>query len=140
VTEVGIGQPVWTADSRSVVFTEVNENWRSYRARLHRIGEPMANDRTLYEETENVAFTVDVGLTQDRRYILISTGENSSNEVRFVPAANPEAPLTLIAARRPRILYSVDASHGKLWILTNDGHVNFRVAEAAPSGRATGGR
>jgi len=132
VTEVGIGQPVWTADSRSVVFTEVNENWRSYRARLHRIGEPVANDRTLYEETENIAFTVDVGLTQDRRFILISTGENSSNEVRFVPADNPQAPLTLIAARRPRILYSVDASHGKLWILTNDDHVNFRIAEAAP--------
>src|SRR3954466_3118369 len=26
VTEVGIGQPVWSADSRAVVFTEVNEN------------------------------------------------------------------------------------------------------------------
>jgi oligopeptidase B len=132
VTVVGIGQPVWTADSRAIVFTEVNENWRSYRARLHRIGAPAADDRTLYEETQNVAFTVDVGLTQDRRFILISTGENSSNEVRFVPADRPEAPLTLIAPRRPRILYSVDASHGKLWILTNDGHVNFRLAEASP--------
>ena len=88
VTEVGIGSPVWTADSRGIVFTEVNDNWRSYRARLHRLGEPAANDRTLYEETENVAFTVDVGRTQDRRYILISTGENSSNEVRIVPADN----------------------------------------------------
>ena len=38
VTEVGIGQPVWTADSRGIVFTEVNDNWRSYRARLHRLG------------------------------------------------------------------------------------------------------
>ena len=34
VTEVGIGRPVWTADSRGIVFTEVNEHWRSYRARL----------------------------------------------------------------------------------------------------------
>ena len=132
VTEVGIGRPVWTADSRGLVFTEVNDNWRSYRARLHRLGQPLASDRTLYEETQDVAFTVDVGLTQDRRFILISTGENSSNEVRFVPADNVNAPLTLIAARRPRILYSVDASHGKLWILTNDEHVNFRIAEAAP--------
>jgi oligopeptidase B len=132
VTEVGIGQPVWTADSRGVVFTEVNEQWRSYRARLHRIGEPIANDRTLYQETENVAFTVDVGLTQDRKHILISTGENNSNEVRFVPADNPTAAPVLIAARRPRITYSVDASHGKLWILSNDEHVNFRLAEASP--------
>ena len=38
---------------------------------------------------------------QDRSLIFISTGENSSNEVRFVPADNPEAPPTLIAPRRP---------------------------------------
>jgi len=133
VTQVGIGAPVWTADSRGVVFTEVNENWRSYRARLHRLGEPAASDRTLYEETQNLAFTVDVGRTQDRRYILISTGENSSNEVRFVPADHPEAPPVLIMPRRPLIQYSVDASHGKLWILTNDDHVNFRIAEADPA-------
>lgn len=133
VTEVGIGQPVWTSDSRGIVFTEVNENWRSYRARLHWLGQPVANDRTLYEETENIAFTVGVGLTQDRRFIVIQTGENSSNESRIVPADNPEAPLVLIAARRPNIQYSVDASHGKLWILTNDNHVNFRIAEADPA-------
>ena len=133
VTEVGIGQPVWTGDSRAIVFTEVNENWRSYRARLHRLGEPVANDRTLYEETENVAFTVSVGRTQDRRYILISTGEISSNEVRFVPADAPDAAPVLIARRRPNIQYSVDSAHDSLWILTNDDHVNFRLASAAPA-------
>ncbi len=132
VTEVGIGEPVWTADSRGIIFTEVNDNWRSYRARFHAIGQPIASDRTLYEETENIAFTVGVGRTQDRRYILISTGENSSNEIRFVPADNVAAPPTLIAPRRPNIQYSVDSSHGKLWILTNDDHVNFRLAEATP--------
>jgi oligopeptidase B len=137
VTEVGIGSPVWTGDSRGIVFTEVNDNWRSYRARLHRLGEPVANDRTLYEETENVAFSVGVGLSQDRSLILISTGENSSNEVRFVPAANPEAPPTLIARRRPDMQYGVDASHGRLWILTNDDHVNFRLAEADPADPGT---
>jgi len=132
VTEVGIGTPVWTSDSRSIVFTEVNEHWRSYRARLHRLGQPVASDRTLYEETQDPAFTVDLSRSQDRRYILISTGENSSNEVRFVPADNVEAPPVLIAPRRPLIQYSVDASHGKFWILTNDDHVNFRIAEASP--------
>jgi oligopeptidase B len=101
VTEVGIGEPVWTADSRAIVYTEVNENWRSYRARLHRLGQPPASDKTIYEEKENLAFTVDVGKTQDEKYILISTGENSSNEIRFVPADNPEAPLTLIASGDP---------------------------------------
>ena len=37
VTNVGIGNPVWTSDSK-IVFTEVNDQWRSYRAQYHRIG------------------------------------------------------------------------------------------------------
>jgi len=131
VTEVGIGSPVWTADSRGVVFTEVNENWRSYRARLHRLGEPAASDRTLYEETENIAFTVAVGRTQDRRFIVINTGENTSNEIRIVPADNVEAPQMLVARRRPNIQYSIDSGRDRFWILTNDEHVNFRLAEAS---------
>jgi len=52
VTRVGIGQPVWTSDSAGIVFCEVNDNWRSYRARYHRLGTPLEEDVTLYEETE----------------------------------------------------------------------------------------
>jgi oligopeptidase B len=133
VTDVGIGSPVWTSDSKAIVFTEVNANWRSYRARLHRLGRPVAEDKTLFEETQDQGFTVGISKSQDRSLIFISTGDNASNEVRFVSAANPEAPLTLIAARRPKIEYSVDAAHGKLWIVTNDEHVNFRLAEADPA-------
>lgn len=133
VTEVGIGTVVWTADSRGIVFTEVNDNWRSYRARLHMLGQPAASDRTLYEEAENIAFTVGLGLTQDRRWIVIQTGENSSNESRIVPADNPTVTPVLVARRRPNIQYSVDASHGKLWLVTNDNHINFRLAEADPA-------
>ena len=47
VTEVGIGQPVWRADSAGLVFTEVNDQWRSYRARYHRLGDSPAAAVTL---------------------------------------------------------------------------------------------
>ncbi|MEA3065255.1 MAG: oligopeptidase, partial [Sphingomonadales bacterium] len=133
VTDVGIGQPVWTSDSAGVVFTEVNEHWRSYRARYHRLGRPIAEDRTLYEETEELGFSVGVSRSQDRSLILIATGDNATNEVRFVPAGDALAPLTLISPRRDKRQYSVDSAHGKLWILTNDDHVNFRLAEADPA-------
>ncbi|TFI60014.1 S9 family peptidase [Sphingomonas parva] len=133
VTKVGIGSPVWTSDSKGVVFTEVNDNWRSYRARYHRLGAAIESDRTLYEETKELGFTVGVSKSQDRSLIFISTGDNATNEVRFVSAADPEAPLTLISPRKEKRQYAVDASHGKLWILTNDEHVNFRLAEADPA-------
>jgi len=130
VTKVGIGQPVWTSDSAGIVFTEVNDNWRSYRARYHRLGRPVEEDATLYEETEELGFSVGVGRSQDRTLILISTGDNTTTEVRFVSADDPSQPLTLISRRSQGREYHVDAAHGKLWIHTNDTHVNFRLAEA----------
>ncbi len=136
VTAVGIGQPVWTSDSAGLVFTEVNDQWRSYRARYHRIGADPLTAVTIYEESEDIAFSVNVGRTTDDRFILLATGNNSSNEVRFVPADNPYAPLTLIRPRRPDVQYEVDAAHGNLWILTNDDHVNFRIASADPASPA----
>ena len=133
VSEVGIGSPVWSADSRAVMFTEVNENWRSYRARLHRLGEPVANDRTIYEETADKGFSVGIAKSQDKSLIFVSTGDNTTTEVRFVSASAPDAPLILISPRRKDRIYHADAAHGKLWILTNDEHVNFRLASAAPA-------
>lgn len=132
VTEVGIGNPVWTSDSKGLVFTEVNDQWRSYRARYHVVGEPLSATKTLYEEKGDIAFSVGVDRTTDDSLIVISTGNNSSNEVRLVPADKPNAPQTIVRARQPDVQYDVDAAHGKLWILTNDKHVNFRIASADP--------
>jgi oligopeptidase B len=133
VSEVAIGEPVWTSDSRGIVFSEVNENWRSYRARYHRLGTPTAQDVTLFEETEDLGFSVGVSRSQDRSFIFITTGDNSTSEVRFVAADDPTAPLTLVSPRREKRQYAVDSAHGRLWILANDDHVNFRLAEADPA-------
>jgi oligopeptidase B len=133
VTNVAIGQPVWTSGSDGIVFNEVNENWRSYRARFHRLGTPLDQDITLYEETEELGFSVGVGKSQDKSLIFIATGDNATSEVRFVPAADPTQALTLISRRKEKRQYEVDAAHGKLWILTNDEHVNFRLAQADPA-------
>jgi oligopeptidase B len=130
VTNVGIGQPVWTSDSAGIVFTEVNENWRSYRARYHRLGAPPEQAVTIYEETEELGFSVGIARSHDRSLVLVSTGDNATNEVRFVSADDPSQPLTLISPRKANREYHVDAAHGKLWIHTNDDHVNFRIAEA----------
>jgi len=133
VTKVGIGQPVWTTDSGGIVYTEVNDNWRSYRAQYHRLSDAPEEAITLYEETEELGFSVGVGRSHDRTTIFISTGDNATSEVRFVSADDPAQPLSMISRRKPGREYHVDAAHGKLWIHTNDDHVNFRLAVADPA-------
>ena len=91
---------VWTSGSDGIVFNEVNENWRSYRARFHRLGTPADQDVTLYEETEELGFSVGVGQSQDKSLIIIGTGDNATSEVRFVSADDPTQPLTLVSPRK----------------------------------------
>src|SRR4029450_9078651 len=56
---------------------------------------------------------------------------NTANKVRFVPAGDPAAEPVLVARRRPNIEYQCDAAHDRLWIVTNDEHINFRIVSAA---------
>ena len=133
ITEVGIGGPVWAADSNGLLFTEVNDQWRSYRAQYHSLGDDPVAAKTIYEETADIAFTVGLDRTTDRRFIVISTGNNSSTEVRLVPTDDPLAEPLLVRARQPAVQYEVDSAQGRLWILANDEHVNFRIASADPA-------
>jgi len=137
VSAVTNGAVAWGADSRSLIYTEVNDNWRTYRAQLHILGTDPTTDRTLYEEKDELGFNVGVGKTHDKQWLLIATGDNQTSEVRMVPASDPAATPILISPRREKREYSVDSAHGKLWIHTNDDHVNFRIAVADP---ATPGR
>lgn len=133
VTEVANGAVVWSAGSDAVAFTEVNDQWRTYRARLHRLGADPADAVTLYEETQDQGFNVGVGRTQDRQWIVVATGDHQTSEVRLLPAADPGAPPLLVSPRQETRQYSVDAAHGRLWVLTNDSHINFRLCTADPA-------
>lgn len=132
VSEIATGDLVWASDSSGFFYTEFNESWRSYRARYHRIGSDPKEDVTIYEETTEIGFSVGLDESQDRQWIFISTGDNQTTEIRMIPASKPLAEPVLIAPRKEKRLYTVDASHGKLWVLTNDDHVNFRLAESDP--------
>ncbi|WP_174275177.1 S9 family peptidase [Sphingomonas bacterium] len=132
VSAVTNGNVAWSADGRVLLYTEVNDNWRSYVAKAHRLGADPAGDAALYEEGDE-GFRVAVGATRDKRWLQIATGDNQTSEVRLLPAADPSALPLLVSPRQVKRQYAVDSAHGRLWILTNDTHVNFRLASADPA-------
>ncbi|MFW2830163.1 S9 family peptidase [Sphingomonas sp. ID0503] len=132
VSAVAMHAVVWSADSKSIAYTEVNDNWRTDTAKLHILGTDPKTDKVLYHEDDD-GFSVALGRTQDRQWITLSTGDNQTSEVRLISTANPSAAPLLISPRKVERQYSVDSAHGKLWVLTNDDHVNFRIAEADPA-------
>jgi oligopeptidase B len=120
---------VWTKDSKGLVYGLANENWRTDNAYYHRLGDDPAKAILLYKEAD-IGFSVGVGLTAQEDYIVIATGDNATSEVRLVPANDPTATPILVSPRKEKRQYSVDVRDEKLYILTNDDHVNFRLVTA----------
>jgi oligopeptidase B len=130
---------VWSSDSLGIVYGLANENWRTDNAWYHRLGDELTNAKLLYKE-QDIGFGVGVGLTAQQDWIVIATGDNVTSEVRLVPAGDPTAMPIMVSPRKVGRQYSVDVRDGMLYVLTNDDHVNFRVATAslkAPGAWAT---
>jgi len=123
------GGLTWVANDTALVYGPSTEEWRTLEAKLHVIGTPVEQDVTLYKE-EDQSFGVGAGLSAQEDWLIIATGDNETSEVRLVPAANPTAEPILVKTRNKGVEYSVDVRDGELWVLTNDDHINFRLAKA----------
>ncbi len=125
------GSVLWAEDGRTLLFVELDASLRPFRVKAHRLGEPAEAAAVLFEEADP-AYFVSIGKTLDRRFLLIASGSHDSREIRLLDAESPDGPPRLVAPRRPGHRYAVDHAHGRLWILTDDLHPNFRLVSADP--------
>ncbi|MEL0210612.1 MAG: S9 family peptidase [Novosphingobium sp.] len=120
---------IWVKDDTGLVYSLANENWRTDNARLHWIGQPLENDVELYHEDDE-GFRVGAALSANEQWLIISTGDHETGEVRLVPADDPLAEPLLVKPRQKGVEYDVDERDGVLYIHANDMHENFRLATA----------
>jgi oligopeptidase B len=125
-----LGNIVFTSDGQRLLYGLVNDNWRTDKIMIHKLGTPQSDDKLLFQE-EDDGFTVGIGLTAQEDWIIIATGDNVTSEVRLVPANDPTAEPIMVSPRKVGRQYSVDVRDGVVYVLTNDDHVNFRVATAS---------
>ncbi len=125
-----MGALVWNADASAFLYGQVNDQWRIDTIKLHRIGTPTADDIVIYHE-EDIGFQCGVGQTHDRQWIAVAAGDNTTSEVRLLPAADPLATPILVRARKAGVEYDVETHGRTLFIVTNDTDTNFRLCTAA---------
>ncbi|MCG2841436.1 S9 family peptidase [Sandaracinobacter sp. RS1-74] len=127
VAEDSLGSIAWSSDSKSLVWAQASAEWRPTKIWLKKLG--AARSALLYEEKE-AGYWVQPSLTQDRKHILLSSFTQMTNEIRLLDAADPAKPARLVRPRKENVRYSIDARGDTLFVLTNDEHVNFRIATA----------
>lgn len=124
-----LGGSVFSKDGTSLLYGLVNENWRIDTIKLHRMGTDTSKDKVIYTEPDQ-GFQAGVGMTQDRNWIVIATGDNETSEIRLLPANDPLAKPILVRARKAGVEYDVEAHDDLLFIHTNDTSTQFRLMTA----------
>ncbi|OYZ39680.1 MAG: S9 family peptidase, partial [Novosphingobium sp. 16-62-11] len=98
---------IWVKNDTGLVYSLANENWRTDNARLHWIGQPLESDVELYHEDDE-GFRVGAALSANEKWLIISTGDHETGEVRLVPADDPLATPLLVKRRQKGVEYDVD--------------------------------
>lgn len=126
------GSITWAADNNTLFYTLLSEQWRPYVVKRHSLGESDVNDVAVYTESDD-SFFVGVSSTQSDAYIVISSGDHITSELRVLPSHTPTADPTLIAPRKTGHEYDIDHRGDDFYLLSNDTHKNFRLAKAPVS-------
>ncbi len=121
-----IGEPLWANDNQTIYYRVVNEAWRPYQVKAHRLGEAVIDDPVIFQEADE-SFFVSIGKSQSEKYLFVATGDHVTSEVHYIRADDPLGNLQLISPRRPGHEYHVDHREEAFYILSNDLVKNFRL-------------
>jgi oligopeptidase B len=121
----------WAADNRTLFLTtEDPVTKRSDHLLRHKLGDQIFEP--LYHEADEL-FTIRVGKTRDKKYLVLHINSTDTTEVRYLRADQPSANLTVFLPREKKHRYDVDHREGLFYIRTNKGAKNFQIVTAPES-------
>ncbi len=124
------GDLVWSADSRSFYYVEMDENHRPLKVRRHDLGDDPVNDALIYEE-EDPGFFVGINRSQSGRFLFISAHDHETTDIRLLDLESESPVLRPVAGRIPHLQYEIEHHGDHLIILTNaDEAEDFKIVTA----------
>jgi oligopeptidase B len=123
----------WAADNATFFYCVLDDAKRPFKVFRHQLG---FGDDALVHHEEDERFTVEVGKTSSRDYVLIYLKSSLTSEIRCIRASEPMAAFQAILPRRQGVEYDVTHHDEYFYIRTNEQARTFRVLRA-PAGDAS---
>ncbi|WP_285728248.1 S9 family peptidase [Psychromicrobium xiongbiense] len=121
----------FSPDGTELFYTVVDDSWRPYQVKSHRLGTDPAEDLVLFQEDDPGLWT-GFELSSDRNTLLVSVGCSEYSETRLLDFADRAAGLQMVIPRSERVLYDVDpvtvAERAQLMITHNRAAQNSMVS------------
>ncbi|MEL6592700.1 MAG: S9 family peptidase, partial [Bacteroidota bacterium] len=123
------GNLVWSEDNKTVFYSKQDpQTLRPYQIYRHVLGTDPKEDTLIYEEKDDT-FRAYVSKTRSREYLLILSTSTVSDEVRYLPANQPDGEWQLFQERERGHEFSIDHFDGMFYILTNWDAQNFQLMQ-----------
>ncbi|MFQ5709386.1 MAG: S9 family peptidase [bacterium] len=120
----------WANDNKTLFYNTLDDAKRPFKLFRHRLGTDFKQDELIHFE-EDESYFLSISKTRSKRYLLLNLGSNTTSEVWYLDADDPEGDFKLIHPRQHEMEYEV-AHHGdKFFILTNENAKNFKLMETS---------
>ncbi|HML18922.1 MAG TPA: S9 family peptidase [Bryobacteraceae bacterium] len=120
----------WANDNATFFYTVLDAAKRPHKVFRHTLG--VAENPLVYHE-EDERFTVGLGRTSSRAYILIHIASSLTSEVRYLDQDRPRGEFQVVLPRVHETEYDLTHHGDAFFIRTNDSAKTFRVVEAPVS-------
>ncbi|MFO7653778.1 MAG: S9 family peptidase [Candidatus Krumholzibacteriia bacterium] len=126
------GNLVWAEGPHVLFYARQDpQTLRAFQIWRHTLGEDPARDAMVYQE-DDPTFSVRVGKSKSRQYLLIVSSQTMSDEVRFLRADDPLGEWDVFQPRERGLEYAVDHAGDRFLVRTNWEAENFRLMAARP--------
>lgn len=129
----GVSGFAWGTDNKTLYYVTYDKALRPYRLFRHTLGEK-GRDVLLFEEKDPL-FTLNVGRSKSKEYIIVYSGSFTTSEVMLIPTANPAGKPEVFLPRRKDVTYGVDVHPDHFFLTYKDKqNLNQKIYELPRTG------
>ena len=125
-TAYPVSDVVWAQDNKTMFYTIENESGRSDKIYRHVLGTDRKEDELLFQENDR-AYYVWIYKSKNREYLILTSGSETTYEVRFMKADDPFGEFKIVQPREQDHRYYICPHMNDFYIVSNDDAQNYKV-------------
>ncbi len=125
-TAYPVSDVVWAEDNKTLFYTTENESGRSDKLYRHVLGTDRKKDTLIFQENDR-AYYVWIYKSKDRDYLILTSGSETTYEVRFLKADDPFGEFKIVQPREQDHRYYICPHMNDFYIVSNDDAQNYKV-------------
>lgn len=118
------GGIVWNTRSDGFWYTTVDDQMRSDKLFVHRLGTPLSEDRLIREEKDPL-FDLNIGQDKIGKYLLLSSSSKDTSEVSLVSLDDPNQEFTTLHPREEGLKYFLAPGNGFHYVMVSKNKSNW---------------